>query len=592
MVPVRRCLAILCFFAVLAPVVAFLRPPSGARAQAECSELIGDGGFETGGAWQFSAGPAAPSYITYQRHGGDKALRLGIDDGQNVAGSSSARQKIALPASADQITLSFWSYTFFTGPPGSDFAQLDLLGPDGYTVLERLWAADNDSRVWSEQTIDLTRWRGSTAQIYFTVFNDGQGSTAGMYLDDVSVQSCPLEAALSQTPATATQPTPSATPSPTPIPNVVLPTETVTSTGPSELGGIPAGCLDLLQNGGFEQLLAGWIRGRDPVLVEIAGAPVHSGTYALKLGEDAGNVHSYSSVRQPVTIPAGYGQVLLDFWTWTWADDAGGSDHQEADFLSSNGRVLQKFWRVVANDRAWVQHILPVTAYSGQAVQVYLNAYNDGGRGQTGMYLDDVHLWGCPSPVALLAGQPVATPPAVVPPQPAFVSPPPTATPLPPVVTPLPTVVTPLPTATLPPIGALPAVPQATTSSQAGAVVTVIALGRGAATALGQGVATVIAQGGSAAPPTPRPPTPPLSALLGRNSTATPSAPGIAPVSTPPSASPLGRLGAAISGWLGGAARWLAANWPQPWWMPIVVVAALIVVLILLRMIFVGGVAP
>ena len=63
------------------------------------------------------------------------------------------------------------------------------------------------------------------------------------------------------------------------------------------------------------------------------------------------------------------------------------------------GLVLQKFWRVAVNDRAWVQHIIPVTSYAGQTVQVYFNAYNDGSGNLAGMYLDDVHLWACPSQV-------------------------------------------------------------------------------------------------------------------------------------------------------------------------------------------------
>ena len=221
MVPERRRLVILCLVALLALAIAFVRPPSNVRAQAACAELIDDGGFETGGAWQLSGSPLAPAYIDYQKHSGARALRLGIDDGQNVSGSSSARQTIDIPGSDGAVTLSFWTYTFFTGAPGADFVQLDLLAPDGYTVLDRLWVDGNDSRAWSESTIDLTRWRGNTLQIYFTVFNDGLGSTAGMYLDDVSVQACPAD--------TAASPTPSATPSPTPVSSEASPTQTQNS---------------------------------------------------------------------------------------------------------------------------------------------------------------------------------------------------------------------------------------------------------------------------------------------------------------------------------------------------------------------------
>ena len=148
-----------------------------------------------------------------------------------------------------------------------------------------------DNRVWSESTIDLTRWRGSTVQIYFTVFNDGQGSTAGMYLDDVSVQglSCRCHAvatpASGATPSSVRRSPDAASPTHDHRPSIPV-ADTATPSAPSAPGVPPAGCVDLLQNGGFEELLAGWVPGRDPVPVQIVDTPVHSGTYSLELGED------------------------------------------------------------------------------------------------------------------------------------------------------------------------------------------------------------------------------------------------------------------------------------------------------------------
>jgi len=310
--------------------------------------------------------------------------------------------------------------------------------------------------------------------------------------------------------------------------------------------------MDLLQNGGFEQMAAGWIPGRDPVPVQITGTPVHSGSYSLKLGEDAANVLSYSSARQPVTIPAGYGQVLLNFWTWTWTDDTGSSDRQEADFLSAGGLVLEKFWRVTVNDRAWMEHIIPVTSYAGQTVQVYFNVFNDGSGSRAGMYLDDVHLWACPNQVFQPAGQPNATP-------------------LPPAATPTP------PAATVTPVAGGPVEPGATgTITQAGPAVTVIVLGNGQP--------TTVAQAGSTATPTAEPTATPVVAYLAPTAAAPVPAPGIAPVITETPAAP-----ASPAGPLAGDASWLTANWPKPWWMPLAVIAALIVVLILLRAILLGS---
>ena len=110
---------------------------------------------------------------------------------------------------------------------------------------------------------------------------------------------------------------------------------------------------------------------------------------------------SYSSARQPVAIPYGAGKVLLDFWTWRGPGD--GSDRQEADFLSPGGLVLQKFWRVLSNDQAWVEHIIPGYLWNAGNTRFwrYLNAYNEGVGSPTGMYLDDVHLWACSGQVVV-----------------------------------------------------------------------------------------------------------------------------------------------------------------------------------------------
>ena len=39
-------------------------------------------------------------------------------------------------------------------------------------------------------TFDLSAWRGRTLQIYMSVYNDGRGGTAAMFLDDVSLLVC------------------------------------------------------------------------------------------------------------------------------------------------------------------------------------------------------------------------------------------------------------------------------------------------------------------------------------------------------------------------------------------------------------------
>ena len=59
------------------------------------------------------------------------------------------------------------------------------------TVLETLsWDLKN-TQSWQYISIDLSKYKGRTVKIMFGVFNDGQGSASAMYIDDVSVKTCP-----------------------------------------------------------------------------------------------------------------------------------------------------------------------------------------------------------------------------------------------------------------------------------------------------------------------------------------------------------------------------------------------------------------
>jgi len=115
-------------------------PHSMGRAYAQtCSELIVDGGFEAGGAWQLGPSPVTPQYVTYASHTGNQSLVLGITSGANIESFSSARQTVTLPASAAQITLSFWAYAMADSPATTDYMEVVLLNATGTTILNKPW---------------------------------------------------------------------------------------------------------------------------------------------------------------------------------------------------------------------------------------------------------------------------------------------------------------------------------------------------------------------------------------------------------------------------------------------------------------------
>jgi hypothetical protein len=189
MTAVRQLLGRFCLAAVICMTAAHALASPVAQAQT-CAELIADGGFETGGAWQLGATPVSPEYVTSTWHAGGRSLALGIMQGANVESYSSAKQFVSIPADAAQARLSFWYSAVVGAQAGADKMQLVLLDPDGIT-LAVLWTSDTDSPTWTQQTYDMTPWRGRTVQVYFNVFNDGAGGTTGMYLDDVSLAACP-----------------------------------------------------------------------------------------------------------------------------------------------------------------------------------------------------------------------------------------------------------------------------------------------------------------------------------------------------------------------------------------------------------------
>ncbi len=353
-----------------------------------CVELISNGGFETDAAWYLGPTPAMPQYVTYTRHSGNRSLLLGITSGGNVQSFSSARQTVTIPATSAQVKLSFWFYALADSPATTDYMEVVLLDPTG-VILNKPWRSHNDSRSWNQLTFDLTPWRGQTVQVYFNVYNDGLGGRAAMFLDDVSLTACPTGA-------------------------TVVPTGTVTATAsPATATPIPSptpGCVDLVADGRFDNGLANWQVVGHPAGVAVVGSPARSAPLALKLGSLEQSLNSFTSVRQLVTLPAGYPYVTLEAWVYTQTQPGAGADYQEMALLTPAGGPLYLPWRAQENNPAW--HLLNynISAFAGQTVFLSFGVNNDGVGGRTVMYVDDVRIRACTSGAAA-SPTPGATPP-------------------------------------------------------------------------------------------------------------------------------------------------------------------------------------
>lgn len=165
-------------------------------------------------------------------------------------------------------------------------------------------------------------------------------------------------------------------------------------------------CQEQIENGGFETDDA-WIIGVTPRPARYTTERAHGGSRSMLLGIKAGepDLLSYSSVRQTISLPADGYTATLTFWYYPVSGlDPG--DRQECLLLDEEDHLLAILMRTNVNSPAWTPMVYDLSAYAGQTVQVYFNAYNDAtGSGVAAFYLDDVSVQAC-----TLVGGPTPTP--------------------------------------------------------------------------------------------------------------------------------------------------------------------------------------
>ena len=188
-------------------------------------------------------------YTTQVVHSGLRSLRTGIDGTTDKASYSAGYQDVAIPAGTADVTLSFWWHPITAETPltaaaaaepvqepAPELVQAVISGaaPEGTLAGDLQYAvlADQNGNVlqtmlWTRSNARMWQWAsypvaksliGRTVRVLFGVYNDGNGRSSVMYVDDVALSTC--------APATRT-PTPTATPSSTPTQTL---TPTVTAT--------------------------------------------------------------------------------------------------------------------------------------------------------------------------------------------------------------------------------------------------------------------------------------------------------------------------------------------------------------------------
>ena len=185
---------ILVTFAVLFALVAFV--PAGVRATtltasprvapAECSELVVNGGFESGTTgWQVKTNGAVALVGAALPHTGQFGAILGArNDAQDEL-----EQEMNLSA-GQGVTLRLWWHmlTAETTHP-RDTLDVSVKSSGGQDV-SVIHITDGDTPgTWQQAVIDLSSYAGQSVRIKFRATTDANRPTT-FYVDDVSVQTC------------------------------------------------------------------------------------------------------------------------------------------------------------------------------------------------------------------------------------------------------------------------------------------------------------------------------------------------------------------------------------------------------------------
>ena len=397
----------------------------------DCTELVVNGGFDDDTGWAL-ANAAYGDVIS-----GTRSLKLGlVEPAPNASGSSSAMSNVfTIPSTAKDPMLRLWIFTQSVTPASADAARperkpgenyfgpdtdandsqvVQILNSDG-TLLESLIDfKGRDNRDWGLVQFNLAKYVGNTIRIGLLVTNDGLGGKTAMFVDNVSLVTCPTVYA----------------------PRGAEPQYALLAN--------PDACANQLANPGFESY-GGW---HIPYTEYPAGynsppaypETVFAGSWSMRTGIPVylpwNNRYSYSDFWQTVYIPTYATTAELDLWVKLASSEApyqpeSGEDVNLADTDPAfapgkvwgqeplaynsmyilllnpyNGYVIQTLRSWPAKNNDWKHWVFDLMPYRGLNVRIQMGTYNDGWHGVTSMYVDQAFVNVCdgglpPPPSAL-----------------------------------------------------------------------------------------------------------------------------------------------------------------------------------------------
>ena len=384
--------------------------PTPISVPSVCSEVCENGGFEYSGEWTIPDTNYDAIYSTAQAHAGSRSLRVGIVGETPVWSYSSAYQSFQMPGDAVGVAIDLWYYPISLDPAnGLQYVML-YSKQDGSLQYEEtlLWIASNNQE-WTHVEFEISGHAGEELYLYIGARNSDSPTSSGataMYVDDVSIQVCVSSGA-------------------TPVPTTPQPTGTLVWQLPliyryAEMPVVeptPApvqGCVEMVTNGSCETDSA-WIFSETAYPANYT-SDAYEGSRALRLGivDSGGNVFSYSSAEQKITLPQA-ADIALVFWAKYVSLDTAG-DSQYILVLDESQSNYDTLLRSRNNTSAWNAYYYDLTAYAGQTIWLRFGVINDGTEGVTSMLVDNISIEACDitsSSMSAFAVEPTPTPSSI-----------------------------------------------------------------------------------------------------------------------------------------------------------------------------------
>ena len=154
-----------------------------------CLDSISGGDFEWDDPAWTSPSSCQPVYTTEKAHSGWRSMLTGVEPGNPNTCYSTVYQLVDVPAGSGAVTLSF-SFLATSDDTSGDRHYALLQSEAGTTLYTFFNRFRNENEWLTTSGFSLDEYKGQRLRVSFGAYNDGDGQTSRLYIDDVSLLRC------------------------------------------------------------------------------------------------------------------------------------------------------------------------------------------------------------------------------------------------------------------------------------------------------------------------------------------------------------------------------------------------------------------